>query len=342
MIRTAQISITEANTCKLLLLDSIFIESKKVVNLYIDELWKRKDFLSKFTNFKVNTWLSSRLQQCLGKQALGIIRSQRKKKKLHKPFFKKDVINFDPRFIDIQYDNNSFDIWFKLSSIGNKICLKLPGKKHKHFHKYDSWNVKKSYTLRKIGKRYFVDMIFEKEAPEFKLSGKEIGIDQGYNKLIATSECEKLDTGLKQIYNKISNKKQGSKAFKKALIERDNKINESVNLIPFEEIKTIVVEDLKNVKYKSKFKKDVNNKLQRWSYSKVLKMLSLRCEEFGIFLKKINPAYTSQTCSSCGFIHRNNRCREEFLCLKCGIDLDADYNAAKNILHRGVYSLSTI
>jgi IS605 OrfB family transposase len=208
---------------------------------------------------------------CLGKQALEIVKSQRKKKKKFKPIFTKDSINLDSRFVDVQYDNNSFDLWFKINSIGNKISLNLPGNKHIHFHKYDSWSIKKSYRLRKCGKKYFIDMIFEKKAPELKLSGKTIGIDQGFRKLIVTSENKKYDTGLRQIYYKISNKKQGSKAFKRVLTERDNKINESINLIPFNEIKTIVVEDLKNVKYKSKFKKEVNNKLQRWSYSKVLK-----------------------------------------------------------------------
>jgi transposase len=64
-------------------------------------------------------------------------------------------------------------------------------------------------------------------------------------------------------------------------------------------------------------------------------MLSLRCEELGIFFKEINPAYTSQTCSSCGFKHKNNRLGEKFLCLDCGNALDADYNASLNILALG-------
>jgi transposase len=64
-------------------------------------------------------------------------------------------------------------------------------------------------------------------------------------------------------------------------------------------------------------------------------MLSLRCEELGIYLKKINPVYTSQTCSSCGFIHKNNRLGDEFLCLNCGNKIDADFNAAINILALG-------
>jgi len=92
---------------------------------------------------------------------------------------------------------------------------------------------------------------------------------------------------------------------------------------------------LKNIKHKSKFSKKFNNKLQRWSYPKVLDKLSLRCEELGILFKKVNPAFTSQKCCSCGFTHKSNRLGENFLCVKCGFVFDADFNAAKNILVLG-------
>jgi len=336
-------NISYGNRGKLESLDSVFEESRRVVNLYIESLWKRKNFVSKFVDFKVETWLSSRMQQCLGKQALEIVKSQRKKKKKTMPIFKSDVINLDSRFVDIQFNNNSFDVWVKLSSIGNKISLKLPSKKHKHYHKYNDWSLKKSIRLRKFEDNYYVDFYFEKESPETKTEGKDIGLDCGYKKLLISSENKVYDTGLEKVYEKISRKKQGSKRFKRTLIERDNKINESVNKLDIDNIKTIVVEDLKNVKHKSKGKinKKFNNKLQRWSYSKVLNKLLHHCEENAVNYLTVNPAYTSQTCSKCGFVHRNNRSNEKFLCLNCGYKTDADFNASVNILHRGVYSPST-
>ncbi|XRJ21250.1 zinc ribbon domain-containing protein [Haloferax sp. Atlit-48N] len=52
-------------------------------------------------------------------------------------------------------------------------------------------------------------------------------------------------------------------------------------------------------------------------------------------MKQINPTYTSQRCSKCGFTHEDNRPhtngQDEVGCLKCGYDVHADYNAAKNI-----------
>ena len=339
-------NISYANQTKKDLLNSIFEESKRVINEYINILWNKKNFHSKFIDFKIDTWLSARMQQCLGKQSLEIVKSQRKKKHKSKPNFNKDTIELDGRFIDIQFDlTKEFDCFIKLSSIGNKISLKLPSKKHKHFNGFveDEWKMKNSCKLRKRNNKYFIDLYFEKETPEIKTEGKEIGLDCGYKKLLISSENQIYDCGLENVYEKISRKKQRSCAFNKALIERNNKINESVNKINLTDVKTIVVEDLKNVKKnsKGKIRKEFNNKLQRWSYPKVLNKLHLLCEREGINFVKVNPSFTSQTCSQCGFIHKENRKNESFKCLNCGYETDADYNASVNILQRAVYSRSS-
>ena len=58
-------------------------------------------------------------------------------------------------------------------------------------------------------------------------------------------------------------------------------------------------------------------------------------------LMLVNPAYTSQTCSECGHCERNNReSQAEFHCKKYGIRMNADLNAAQNILDRGRRQLS--
>jgi putative transposase len=50
----------------------------------------------------------------------------------------------------------------------------------------------------------------------------------------------------------------------------------------------------------------------------------------------VNPAYTSQTCSDCGFVHPGNRkSQSEFLCQACGLTMNADFNAAINISRAG-------
>ena len=73
MIRRVQLNIGYANRSKLRILDDIFTESRKVINDFVVKLWEKKDFRSKFVTDMVETWLSARMQQCLGKQALEII-----------------------------------------------------------------------------------------------------------------------------------------------------------------------------------------------------------------------------------------------------------------------------
>lgn len=78
MIRSSSLSLNFATQYKLDTLNTIFDEYSRVVNLYIEE-YKNKKQLPKFTKLKLDTWISARLQQCAGKQALENIRSTRKK-----------------------------------------------------------------------------------------------------------------------------------------------------------------------------------------------------------------------------------------------------------------------
>jgi len=124
--------------------------------------------------------------------------------------------------------------------------------------------------------------------------------------------------------------------------------NELINFYVKEFIETeqpdeVIIESLKNVKHKSsgKIYNKTMNMLQRWSYDRTFNKLTQLSESKGFIIKKVNPAYTSQTCSRCGNIHKESRKGEQYECVNCGMKLDADYNAALNILKRGAYGPST-
>lgn len=75
-----------------------------------------------------------------------------------------------------------------------------------------------------------------------------------------------------------------------------------------------------------------NTLLRNWSYYELQQMIEYKAEREGIKVVYINPAYTSQTCSSCGYIDKENReTQEKFICKSCGFTLNADHNAAINI-----------
>jgi transposase len=67
----------------------------------------------------------------------------------------------------------------------------------------------------------------------------------------------------------------------------------------------------------------------------LIEYVTYKAESAGLVVTQIQPAYTSQRCSKCGFTHEDNRPhtngQDEFGCLKCEYDIHSDYNAAKNI-----------
>lgn len=65
-------------------------------------------------------------------------------------------------------------------------------------------------------------------------------------------------------------------------------------------------------------------------------ILAYKLEERGGHLLKVDPAYTSQTCSDCGAVDSQSReSQAAFVCLHCGFRAHADHNAAINIRDTG-------
>lgn len=94
--------------------------------------------------------------------------------------------------------------------------------------------------------------------------------------------------------------------------------------------KTIQIEDLSGISAEDTF-------LKSWPYFDLQNKITYKAAEKGINVVKINPKFTSQRCSKCGYISKENRqTQADFLCKKCGFGLNADWNAAKNISIPGI------
>lgn len=64
-------------------------------------------------------------------------------------------------------------------------------------------------------------------------------------------------------------------------------------------------------------------------YYDLQRVIQTLAQDRNIMVKYVNKHMTSQKCSLCGFTDRRNRTSQNtFICLKCGITLNADYNAA--------------
>lgn len=75
---------------------------------------------------------------------------------------------------------------------------------------------------------------------------------------------------------------------------------------------------------------------QRCGISRLYNRINQLCELNGVHFLQIDPAYTSQTCNKCGFVHKLSRTGEIFKCRNCDYTTDADYNASLNILNLGI------
>jgi IS605 OrfB family transposase len=73
-------------------------------------------------------------------------------------------------------------------------------------------------------------------------------------------------------------------------------------------------------------------KFHVWAFRRLYDYTAYKADAEGIEVTQVDPAYTSKRCSKCGTTLDENRpSQARFCCRKCGYEVNADYNAAKNI-----------
>ena len=77
-------------------------------------------------------------------------------------------------------------------------------------------------------------------------------------------------------------------------------------------------------------------------WGQLLQFLDYKAEKAGILFWQVDPKYTSQICSDCGAIAKKSLSDRIHVCLDCGLVLDRDENAARNILAKGVLVLEGV
>ena len=370
MIRSSALTLKFATSKKLNTLDLVFDEYARAVNLYIDALNQTKE-LPKFTNFKVETWLSARLQQCAGKQAAEIVKSTRKKdrdirfkkyKKIYKYFLNKQrqikfigkrfnelnlnykikprfdgkSINMDSRFWSLNTSLNSFDYWVKLSSIGNKIGLLLPLKNHNHNKKFSNWKRAGSCRLLRNNGKFKIELIYEQATPIIHKPNKILAIDAGINCLMSCSDGRQIGLELKRLLSELNKKQQKSKSYNRKLNQIHNYVRWCVNQLDWSNLSDLVIENLKYIQIdtKKRVNKATRKLLSKWNLGLWHKAIEQKCEANCVCLHQVEPKYTSQTCSCCGNVDKGNRDGVLFRCTSCGYEANADLNASINILNR--------
>ena len=86
-------------------------------------------------------------------------------------------------------------------------------------------------------------------------------------------------------------------------------------------------------------KRALNRLIRDCSWGNLIEKIESVAAKFGSICLKVNPKFTSQKCSHCGHIQKENRNKERFLCLNCGFLADADVQASVNIGTKGLETL---
>jgi transposase len=108
------------------------------------------------------------------------------------------------------------------------------------------------------------------------------------------------------------------------------------NRFPWQQVDVVVMENILNItkSTKGKVNKTLRKLLGHWNIDLLYRRMQDKAEASRTFLAFVEPAYSSQTCNSCGFIDKKSRNGEVFKCTSCGFADDADHNASLNILQR--------
>ena len=234
--------------------------------------------------------------------------------------------------------------------------LQINKKYHKDLSKI-KFDKNKQVSVKVVKNR--VDFIFTRDyKPEFKQFKKVSGIDINIkHNFMTTSEGYLIDYDRKYITEFIAAIKEIDKIGYQNINEEQKKklkkliaqnefyfkklVSEALDYFENEGYTDLVMEDLTTKDFRSSF---VSSAEFGERYTRLIRLLRLgnikkwmieQGENRGIRVHITPAPYTSQECTECHFIDHNNRpTQEEFKCISCGFEGEADFVSPKNILTR--------
>lgn len=263
-----------------------------------------------------------------------------------------------PRFKSARRFNSTTYRRYGWSLDGRHLTLRGIGRVKLHLSRPVEGAVKTVTLKRDSGGdwwvTFFCDDVPARPLPD---TGAAVGIDLGLSSFLATSEGETVENprhlreteaALRRAQRRVARRKRGGQRRRKAVrvvaglhrrvadARRDFHFKTARRLV--ERYDLIAVEDL-NVRglARTRMAKSIHDA----GCGGFLHALATKAEEAGRELVAVNPAGTSQVCSGCGSLPdrpktlavRTHRC-------DCGLVLDRDVNAARNILARAGPSAS--
>ena len=212
----------------------------------------------------------------------------------------------------------------------------------------------KTCTVRVQSGKWFACITCEGEAESLPESAEQVGIDVGLEHFTATSDGEfvanprffrKDEKALAKAQRKADKSKHARTQAQKAARRKANKVvsriherirnrrhdfvhqtaRKLVNRFGLIAVEALNITGMVQNHCLAKSIADAS-----WSMFRAV--LTSKAERAARVVIAVNPAYTSQTCSACGYRAQKKLSERVHVCSCCGLVLQRDVNAAKNIL----------
>jgi transposase len=242
----------------------------------------------------------------------------------------------------IEESDNSFDYWITVENQFEKCKrVDIPVKSHRVLNKSlkTGWILNPVCEFVKEKDKFYARVFIQKEVKRANPRNKSLGCDVGYRNSVSRSDGyigRNSSKAIRKIRIKQASRQSQNlrstttKTYVKQIIDREAKqaVRRSKRLHS-----NLVVESpkvLANLR---------SGKLQGWSRNYFFHRCETLGKESSVFVRFINPAYTSATCCRCGNRDKRSRSGIKFTCVYCGFEENADVNASVNIARKGTLSI---
>jgi putative transposase len=232
--------------------------------------------------------------------------------------------------------------WLKIPVYGVRGEINVPIQPHTPIT--DDMVCREAKIIRRKGE-WFIYITVEAEIPE-KNPSSVLSVDLGIHNIATTVNSaygkpkfygKKLRT-VRGHYFHLRRHFPNRKAVKKVgnherrIVNHElHKISKAIVEEAVKNNSTIVVGKLEGIRRNGKGRR-FNRKLNSFPYFKLVSFIRYKASWQGVPVLNVSEAYTSQTCSRCG--HMGLRVAGLFQCSHCGLNINADWNGAKNIMKR--------
>jgi IS605 OrfB family transposase len=248
--------------------------------------------------------------------------------------------------LSVRYDKRTFKFYpdsnrVSLATIRGRLSFPFS-----HYDYLDTWRGEYTNAQLLIGRnRVFLNIQVKILGAEKKsMTGKVLGIDRGVLNVAVCSDNTFFSSGhlrdVKGRYQYVRRRLQHvgtrsahrklrrlSRRERRFVLNTNHCISKTIVNKPFD---VLALEKLQVRRRKANGRR-FNRLLGSWSPDELRRLMTYKAEAKGKVIIEVNPRHTSQRCSRCGYIHKPNRHGLSFRCRNCGLGLNADLNASRNI-----------